>query len=134
MRTERFKGGLLSALIVASLMSPLLLISAKAAWGKEIGWIKQFGTSDDDEAYGVAVDTSGNAYVAGWTGGVLPGQSSSGPWDAFLVKFGEAEPTPSTPTDYTPYLVGGAVVIVIIGIIVALYMRRRKPRELTFGS
>ena len=37
------------------------------------------------------------------------------------------------PTDYTPYLVSGAVAI-IIGIIAALYMRRRKTRKLMFGA
>jgi len=46
-----------------------------------------------------------------------------------LITIGGGEPTPSTP-----YLVGGAVAVVIIGIVAALYMRRRKPRELSFGS
>ena len=38
-------------------------------------------------------------------------------------------PAPTAPIDYTPYLVGGAVAVVMIGIVAALYMRRRKPTE-----
>ena len=112
------------------------ILSAEAARGQEIGWTKQFGTSDGDSAWGVAVDTSGNVYVAGFTEGALPGQTSAGERDVFLVKFGEVEPTPSPSSDYTPaltdytlYLVAGAVAILMIGIVAALYMRRRKPTE-----
>ena len=87
MGTESFKGALLSTLIIASLASPLLLISAKAAWGQEIVWIRQFGTFANDHATDVAVDTSGNIYVAGETVGALPGQTSSGDWDVFVRKY-----------------------------------------------
>ncbi len=86
MGTESFKGALLSTLIIASLVSPLLLISAKAAWGQEIVWIRQFGTFANDHTTDVAVDTSG-VYAAGYTGGALPGQSSSGSDDAFVRKY-----------------------------------------------
>ena len=48
---------------------------------------RQFGTPDDDIAFGVAVDSSGNVYVAGVTSGILPGQSSAGSMDAFVMKF-----------------------------------------------
>jgi len=47
---ERFKGAALSVLIIAFLLVSLLFISAKAAWGQNIQWIGQFGTS--------AIDTS----------------------------------------------------------------------------
>jgi len=87
MRTERFKGALLSTLLIASLLSPILLISPTAAWGQEIGWTRQFGTSDNDYAPGLAVDASGNVYIAGWTEGALPGKSSSGGTDAFIRKY-----------------------------------------------
>ena len=49
-------------------------------------WSRQFGTRQADEALAVALDRSGNAYVAGWTFGTLPGQTSAGTVDAFVRK------------------------------------------------
>ncbi len=50
-------------------------------------WERQFGTSDYDYAYGVAVDGSGNVYVAGFTRSTLPGSTSAGSDDAFVRKY-----------------------------------------------
>jgi Beta-propeller repeat len=50
-------------------------------------WTQQLGSSKDDLAYGVAVDGSGNVYVAGTTSGALPTASSAGNDDAFVAKF-----------------------------------------------
>lgn len=50
-----------------------------------LAWTRQFGTSDSDSAY-VSADDSG-VYVAGSTGGSLPGQSSAGASDVFLRKY-----------------------------------------------
>ena len=50
-------------------------------------WTKQLGTSNIDQAYGVAVDGSGNAYVTGDTSGGLDGNTSAGGADLFLVKY-----------------------------------------------
>jgi len=86
-RIERFKCVLLSTLIIASLIAPLLLISAKAVRGQDIEWTRQFGSSDYDIVYDIAVDASGNVYVAGWTDGALPGQASSGESDVFIRKY-----------------------------------------------
>lgn len=55
-----------------------------------IMWTRQYGTLDWDEAMGVAADDSGNVYVAGYTGGSLPGQTSSGGYDGFVTKFNTA--------------------------------------------
>ncbi len=53
--------------------------------GNEL-WSQQFGTSDHDTGFSVAVDASGNAFVSGNTWGDLGG-TNAGKNDAFLVKF-----------------------------------------------
>jgi len=58
------------------------------AAGNEL-WTRQFGTSTTDQAVGIAVD-SGGVYVAGSTGGVLPGQAGSGGQDVFVRKYDPA--------------------------------------------
>ncbi len=50
-------------------------------------WSKQLGTPSWDEAWAVAVDGSGNAYLAGYTGGDFDGLKGAGAFDIFLVKF-----------------------------------------------
>jgi len=49
-------------------------------------WTKQFGTTVNDWATGVAVDGSGNIYVSGNTFGIL-GTENAGAIDFFLTKF-----------------------------------------------
>jgi hypothetical protein len=49
-------------------------------------FIQQFGSNFDDIGYGVALDTSGNVFITGSTGGSLPGIISSGGLDIFLAK------------------------------------------------
>ncbi len=58
------------------------------AAGNEV-WTRQFGTSSVDRAEGISADASG-VYVAGWTGGTLPGQTSAGGGDAFVRKYDAA--------------------------------------------
>jgi hypothetical protein len=48
-------------------------------------WIRQFGSSQLDDAVGISVNASG-VYVAGLTGGGLPGQKNSGNVDAFIAR------------------------------------------------
>jgi hypothetical protein len=50
-------------------------------------WTRQFGSTDEDVARGVAVDATGNAYVVGTTWGALQG-SGNGGGDAFIRKYG----------------------------------------------
>jgi cysteine-rich repeat protein len=52
------------------------------------GWTRQFGSSVSDNGQAVALDSSGNAYVLGYTDGTFSGQSSAGgTFDAFVVKY-----------------------------------------------
>ncbi|NIV30687.1 MAG: hypothetical protein GWN58_14665, partial [Anaerolineae bacterium] len=48
-------------------------------------WTRQLGTTKIDRAFEVSVDASG-VYVVGETDGALPGQTSSGGFQAFVVK------------------------------------------------
>jgi hypothetical protein len=52
-------------------------------------WTLQFGSPATDEAVGVALDSSGNIFVAGNTMGALPGQSNAGDWDSFVVRLSQ---------------------------------------------
>lgn len=47
-------------------------------------WTRQFGSISSDIAMGVAVDASGQVWVAGFTLNALPGQTSAGFHDAFV--------------------------------------------------
>jgi hypothetical protein len=51
-------------------------------------WSAQWGTTAEDWATAVAVDSGGNVYTTGRTSEMLPGQSTAyaGMWDAFLIK------------------------------------------------
>jgi hypothetical protein len=48
-------------------------------------WTLPFGTPGGDLAHGVALDSNGNVYVAGYTEGVLGG-ASAGSLDAFVMR------------------------------------------------
>ena len=50
-------------------------------------WTKQLGTSSGDYGYDVAVDSSGSAYVTGYTYGDLDGNANAGEYDMFLTKY-----------------------------------------------
>jgi hypothetical protein len=52
-------------------------------------WTRLWGTSGDEIPRSVAVDTSGNIYVAGYTEGALDGQPLLGGSEAFLTKWSE---------------------------------------------
>jgi len=56
-------------------------------------WTQQLGTPVSDKGFGLTVDNSSNIYVTGYTGDLAPnvggldGNTSSGEWDLFLVKY-----------------------------------------------
>lgn len=50
-------------------------------------WIKQFGTTNDDFGYGIAVDLWGTIAVVGETQGQFPGKVETGITDAFVATF-----------------------------------------------
>ena len=48
-------------------------------------WLKQFGSSDFEEAFAIATDSDGNAYTSGWTLGDL-GETNAGLYDVWVAK------------------------------------------------
>jgi hypothetical protein len=52
-----------------------------------VQWTRQEGSSSYDYATGLATDSSGNLFVAGYTAGALPGQTSAGSYDAFVQQY-----------------------------------------------
>ena len=50
-------------------------------------WTKQLGSSGLDSANGIAIDSSGNVYVTGFTFGGLDWNTSAGDNDLFFVKY-----------------------------------------------
>ncbi len=61
----------------------LFLVQYNASGTRQ--WTKQMGTTSDDVAYGVTVDSSNNVYVTGATFGALNG-SNNGSSDIFIMK------------------------------------------------
>jgi Beta-propeller repeat len=50
-------------------------------------WVKQFGTSGRDYAYGITTDISGSVYVSGFTSGAFPNSINLGSNDTFVAKY-----------------------------------------------
>ena len=50
-------------------------------------WSQQMGTSGRDKTWGSAIDSSNNVYISGFTEGSLDGNTNSGDFDLFLVKY-----------------------------------------------
>jgi uncharacterized delta-60 repeat protein len=63
----------------------LFLVKYNSSGTKQ--WTKQLGTSSTDRGFGVTVDSSNNIYVTGYTQGGLDGNTNSGSYDIFLVKY-----------------------------------------------
>src|SRR6185295_18871372 len=49
-------------------------------------WSRQIGSVEDEAVVSTAVDSHGNVYLSGETGGDLAG-TNAGPWDHFLAKY-----------------------------------------------
>ena len=65
--------------------SDIFLVKYNSSGTKQ--WTKQLGTSSEEVAYGVTVDSSDNIYVTGYTTGELDGNTNAGNLDIFLMKF-----------------------------------------------
>jgi len=50
-------------------------------------WVRLLGTSGNDTSCGAAVDSDGNIYITGYTGGDLDGNTNAGEYDIFVAKY-----------------------------------------------
>jgi len=66
-------------------------------------FMQQFGTPFNDIGYGVAVDSSGNAYCTGSTDGSMPGNINAGQLDLFLAGFNPSGSSLFTSQFGTPF-------------------------------
>src|SRR5258705_12728441 len=73
------------------LFSTVSCILPSLSHAQDFVWVRQFGTSRDDQVNAVAASPSG-VYVGGNTIGVFPGQSSAGAndIDAFVARYDNA--------------------------------------------
>ena len=60
--------------------------TAAAENAYELDWVRQLGTSNSDESFGVAADGQGNVFIGGYTEGDLAG-ANQGLRDAFVSKY-----------------------------------------------
>ena len=65
--------------------SDIFLVKYNSSGTKQ--WTKQLGTSFGDYGNDVTTDSSGNIYVTGSTWGGLDGNTNSGSYDIFIVKY-----------------------------------------------
>ena len=49
-------------------------------------WSYQYGTTSDDYGTGIAIDSSDNIFLTGYTGGGLYGNTNAGSYDIFVIK------------------------------------------------
>lgn len=74
---------------IACLVAVALVIvvsSTRAETPYEIDWMAQLGSDNTEYSYSIAVDSSGNTFISGFTKGLL-GSQSYGDYDAFLAKY-----------------------------------------------
>lgn len=75
------------ARLLLALFTPLLV--AEIARSESVQWIRQLGTSQQDDSLGVSADGLGNVYISGFSLGSFGG-SALGNGDAFVSKYDEA--------------------------------------------
>ena len=65
--------------------SDIFLVKYNSSGTKQ--WTKQFGSSDNETLMNIALDSSENIHIMGYTNGDLDGNTNSGLRDIFLLKY-----------------------------------------------
>ena len=75
-------------IILSTFLFSFIIFSCKSSDNATTSsWSIQLGTSSTDLGWGVTSDSSDNIYVTGLTAGGLDGNTNSGHFDMFLVKY-----------------------------------------------
>jgi hypothetical protein len=64
----------------------VIIAPLQPANAQEVQWVRQFGTSNEDEAFGIGVDSS-SAFIVGYTRGALLGETNAGERDAYVLRY-----------------------------------------------
>jgi uncharacterized protein YegP (UPF0339 family) len=64
----------------------IFLIKLNGIDGQQL-WIRQLGTNDGEQPFGIVTDTQGDVFICGYTSGEFPNQEHQGVADVFLAKF-----------------------------------------------
>jgi hypothetical protein len=117
-----------------SLTAALTLLLPSDAFGQTVAWIDQFGSDGTDLATGVVATTT-DVYVAGFTDGVLPGETNAGSVDAFLRRL-DSQGNEVWQVQFGTSGDEGAVGVAMdsTGLYVAGSIDGRFPGEATVGS
>lgn len=67
-------------------MSDIFIVKYDTSGTKQ--WVTVLGTTEHDQGYGIALDSSGNIFITGYTRGNLDGNTFAGGWgDIFVAKY-----------------------------------------------
>ena len=75
------------ALVGAASAGNMDMFAARLDAAGQVQWVRQWGSASNDQAYGLALDSFGNAFIAGDTIGDFDGNVSAGNDDMSITKY-----------------------------------------------
>ncbi len=63
-----------------------MFVNERTGAGGASSWVRQLGTSGDDELFGIGLDSSNRPYVVGYTSGSFSGYTNAGGYDFYMAR------------------------------------------------